>query len=95
MEAVKTIKDASLDFIYIDGLHDFDSVIMDLVCWIPKVKKKGIISGHDYYHSEQCHVPQAVDAYTHAHGIANIHLTRDNLVLKEFPYSPSFFWINA
>lgn len=93
MEAVKDVKNESLDFVYIDGLHDFDNVIMDLIHWVPKVRAGGIVSGHDYFHSEECHVPRAVDAYILAHGICNLHLTRDNLVLNEFPYSPSFFWV--
>jgi len=93
MEGVKDVKDESLDFVYIDGLHDFDNVVMDLIHWVPKVRTGGIVSGHDYYNSEECHVPRAVDAYILAHGISNLHLTRDNLVLTEFPYSPSFFWV--
>ena len=31
MEAVEHIEDNSLDFVYIDGLHQFDFVMMDLI----------------------------------------------------------------
>jgi hypothetical protein len=48
MEAVKGFKDESLDFIYIDGNHEFNYVVEDLENWQKKVKKGGIISGHDY-----------------------------------------------
>ena len=40
--------DNSLDFVYIDALHDFDSVYRDVSLWYPKVKIGGIISGHDF-----------------------------------------------
>ena len=41
-------KNESLDFVYIDGNHSNDSVKDDILCWMPKVKKNGILSGHDY-----------------------------------------------
>jgi len=45
--AAGLFQDASLDIVYIDGGHDYDSVITDLVTWIPKIKKGGWITGHD------------------------------------------------
>ena len=47
-DASKLFQDNSLDFIYIDAAHDFKNVTEDLKTWFPKVKKGGIISGHDY-----------------------------------------------
>jgi len=38
----------SIDFAYLDGDHTLEGVILDLNCWINKVKKDGIIAGHDY-----------------------------------------------
>lgn len=40
--------DNSLDFIFIDAGHDYDSVKRDITNWLPKLKKNGIIAGHDY-----------------------------------------------
>jgi len=37
-----------LDFVYIDGGHDYISVIKDLTHYFSKVKKGGIIGGHDW-----------------------------------------------
>ena len=48
MEAVKDFEDESLDFVYIDGNHDFPHVTEDINAWSKKVRKGGIISGHDY-----------------------------------------------
>ena len=46
--AVKLFKDESLDFVFIDGAHDYSSVIEDINSWLPKVKNGGILGGHDY-----------------------------------------------
>jgi len=48
MDAVKDFDDESLDFVYIDGNHDFPHVTEDINAWSKKVRKGGIISGHDY-----------------------------------------------
>jgi hypothetical protein len=63
--ASKQFKDESLDFIYIDSNHDFAHVIEDLNAWSPKVKKGGIISGHDFFKSRQARygVTYAVPAW--------------------------------
>lgn len=49
MEALKYFDDRSLDFVYIDGNHSFGYVAMDLMKWCRKVKKGGVIAGHDYF----------------------------------------------
>ncbi len=48
MDAVKRFKDESLDFVYIDANHDDPYITQDITEWIKKVKKGGIIAGHDY-----------------------------------------------
>ena len=48
VEAAETYSDNSLDFVFIDAAHDYDSVKQDIISWLPKVKIGGIISGHDY-----------------------------------------------
>lgn len=46
--AVKYFKDLSLDFVYIDGNHDYNFVKNDLEMWFPKIKDGGIVFGDDY-----------------------------------------------
>jgi predicted O-methyltransferase YrrM len=41
-------EDESIDFLFIDGSHEYKDVLKDLQLWYPKVKTGGIISGHDY-----------------------------------------------
>ena len=48
MDAVKDFDDNSLDFVYIDGNHSFQHVVNDICEWTKKVKKGGIVGGHDY-----------------------------------------------
>lgn len=80
MEALKDIPDGSLDFIYLDGDHRFKYIAEDLVEWSQKVRKGGIISGHDYNDSIPqarniiCNVGSVVDAYVKSFGIENFYL---------------------
>ena len=46
-EAVKDIPN-SVDFVYIDGNHEYEFVHDDLMYYFPKVRKGGIIGGHDF-----------------------------------------------
>lgn len=48
LEAAELYLDGSLDFVYIDAAHDFDSVCADIQAWYPKVRSGGIVSGDDY-----------------------------------------------
>lgn len=47
-EAHKRFFPNELDFCYIDGPHDYESVMSDLRDYFPLVRPGGIIGGHDY-----------------------------------------------
>ena len=49
VEAAKKIPDESLDFVYIDACHTYESVKQDIAIWRPKIKPEGFIGGHDYH----------------------------------------------
>jgi len=85
VEASKDFENESLDFIYIDGAHNFDDVMLDLLHWVPKVKRCGLISGHDYNEGYRNGVITAVRAYTHAHNVSEYYLTSEG--------QKSFFWV--
>ena len=40
--------DGSCDFVFIDAAHDHDSVVRDILAWIPKIRPGGLMAGHDY-----------------------------------------------
>jgi len=68
MEAVKDFENNSLDFVYIDANHMFDYVVKDIIEWAKKVKKGGIVAGHDYREGSTVGVIPAVDGYAKSHG---------------------------
>jgi hypothetical protein len=37
-----------IEFCFIDGSHEYEDVKADILAYLPKVKKGGILSGHDY-----------------------------------------------
>lgn len=46
--ASELFDDQSLDFVYIDANHKYEYVKQDISLWYPKVRKGGIVAGHDY-----------------------------------------------
>ena len=100
MAAVKDFKENSLDFVYIDGNHDFVNVTNDIHAWGKKVKVGGIISGHDYAYfpfPKHNHVKHVVLAYTRAYGIRPLFILgeavrRPGIIRDRFR---SWFWIRT
>lgn len=60
-DGAKNYEDNSIDFVFIDAAHDYESVTKDLNAWYPKLKKDGIIAGHDYVPT--CGVYSAVNDF--------------------------------
>jgi hypothetical protein len=86
MQAVEDFEDGSLDFVYIDALHEFIPVMLDLIHWSKKVRIGGIIAGHDYFNLYQMGVVPAVNAFTMGNNVNPWYVTR-------FDLEPSYFWI--
>lgn len=47
-ESANEFEDESVDFVFIDADHKYESVVKDIQSWLPKIKKGGMISGHDF-----------------------------------------------
>jgi len=88
MEAINIIPDNSLDFVYIDGLHEFNYVMMDIICWSNKVREGGIVSGRNYFPFYRSGAMIAVDAYTHANNINEWYVVTADTY-------PSYFWVKG
>jgi hypothetical protein len=46
-EAVKHFEDGTVDFVFIDGNHQYEFIKSDIEQWLPKMKKGGVLAGHD------------------------------------------------
>lgn len=53
MEAVQKFENESIDFVFIDGSHEYEDIKDDIISWLPKVKRGGVLAGHDYYFPPQ------------------------------------------
>jgi hypothetical protein len=60
VEGAKEFKDNSVDIVFIDACHSYECVKEDIEAWLPKIKKGGIMAGHDYYWGDNG-VKKAVD----------------------------------
>ena len=63
--------DDSLDFVFLDASHDYESVKEDLRLWYPKVKPGCMFSGHDY-DANWPGVIKAVNEFATSNGFLNI-----------------------
>lgn len=52
-EAAKKIPDESLDYIYVDARHDYCGAKEDIELYWPKLRKGGLMAGHDYLVAEE------------------------------------------
>lgn len=48
LQASNFFSSESIDFLYLDAAHDYNSVLSDLKAWYPKLKIGAMISGDDY-----------------------------------------------
>lgn len=62
-DACNDFGDGFFDFVYIDAMHDYDSVTNDIKYWISKIKSGGFIGGHDYLVGSGQGVEKAVKDY--------------------------------
>lgn len=101
LEAAQGFRDASLDFVYLDADHEFSAVAADLAAWVPKVRRGGVIAGHDFCRrtnpAHRVHVAEAVTGWTQAYHVAPwFVLGRKEVRTGERRDSPrSWLWINT
>lgn len=62
--------DESIDFVYIDGNHRLEYVINDICFWEKKVRRGGVVAGHDYKkfkNQHYSHAAYAIEAYMNSY----------------------------
>jgi hypothetical protein len=63
-DIVNDFEDDFFDFIYIDACHLYECVKQDLIIFLPKLKKGGLLCGHDYINNDVgFEVKRAVDEF--------------------------------
>jgi len=93
LAASSMVSDNSLDFVYIDGLHDYNNVSLDITLWEPKVRVGGVISGHDYIDYPVLGVVQAVKEFVESHDIESYFISSvDSTSRSLSERMPSWFW---
>jgi hypothetical protein len=91
IDGIKEFEDESIEYVYIDSLHDYNSCIEDLTTWSKKVRRGGVISGHDYREGKlnqfgtRYKVFDAVNDFTKNNNIHPFFITSEN--------THSFLWI--
>ena len=100
MDVVKQFEDESLDFVYIDSNHCFESVTEDVSAWSKKVRMGGIVSGHDYKKYAKpalIHVAEVIDAYTECYSIRPVFVMGRRHVDpgEHRDGSRSWFWVKS
>lgn len=98
MEAVKQFEPGTLDFVYIDGNHEYRYVVDDIDEWSRVVRPGGIVAGHDYRGFDRLrpdgtrklpfHVVQAVNGFCDAWEIHPLFIMRGDKC-------PSFMWVKS
>ncbi len=72
-EAAKDFLDESLVFAYLDGDHSLSSMRIDMPVWWAKVRRQGILCGHDFYDrdcdAQKCGVATAVWDFCEQRGL--------------------------
>ena len=94
MDAVKKFEDESLDFVYIDANHAYEFVKEDIREWTKKVRKGGIVAGHDYYKTKAGNmgVINVVDEYIKEHGYKFNRTRWDRFNPHKDDRQPSWFF---
>lgn len=46
--AIPDFEDESVDFVFVDGAHDYPNGYHDVTAWYKKLKPGGMLAGHDY-----------------------------------------------
>lgn len=47
-DSASKFEDNSVDFVFLDADHVYENIKKDILAWLPKIKRGGVIAGHDY-----------------------------------------------
>jgi predicted O-methyltransferase YrrM len=86
LRAAQLIADESLDFVYIDALHDYVSTLQDIEAWWPKLKSGGLMAGHDYLHSITFYGDNVITVAPAVQKFASEHSRQEQVSIPDFTW---------
>ena len=89
-QAAELFEDGTFDFVFLDADHGYEGVRRDLQSWFPKVKRRGVLGGHDYLNADFPGVRRAADEFFMEQELPLQVLGSSFLATK-----PSPRWLNA
>ena len=69
VKAARCFEDGELDFVFIDGEHNYEAAKADIEAWWPKVRSGGLLISHDYDRQRFPGVCRAVDEFGGEHAV--------------------------
>lgn len=75
-------RDVFFDVVFIDALHDYESVKQDIALWWPLVREGGYLAGHDYNHKW----PGVMRAVAEHFGLMDVCLGPDSMWWVQKPH---------
>lgn len=67
VEAIQDLQGKEFDFIFIDGLHEYEAVKFETEVYSKLIRKGGMVTGHDYNHISFPGVTKAVNEFADKH----------------------------
>ena len=92
LNAAKRFENGAFDFIYIDADHRRECVLADCLAWWPKVRRGGILAGHDLTGVWGDQVRPAVEEFAERWGLYDAWLVRGDGVDKFPPHGDAASW---
>ncbi|CAJ1379483.1 unnamed protein product [Effrenium voratum] len=95
VDASRRIVAASLDLVFVDGAHDYESVLQDLKAWWPKLRAGGIMAGHDFSMSFPGLMRAVLEFVSMLPTRTEVYLDTDYsfwFFKPDFQHTPGSFW---
>ncbi len=78
--AARTVDIGPIRLLFVDGLHTYEGVKVDIEDWMPRVSSGGIIVWDDYFNEGYPGVRRAVDEFASSGSVGSLHRGPNYLV---------------
>jgi len=90
-EVAQEYDDVSVDAVFLDADHDYESVARDIAAWRPKLRPYGILAGHDYTPEIPGVIRAVTEAFDKVHVMRGERFTGPKRDQKPGNYYPVWF----